>query len=186
MTISRLRHPGWLALLAVLLLGSCTFDYGADLENRELLDSIPDQSMTELRHAVIRKGKPVMVIEADRAVIFSRKNYREMEGIAFYQYDDAGTLVVEGHARKARQDIKTEDVHFEGTISLHLKSEGARLETANLSWEAASRRFTGRADSVVNIVRDDGTRLEGRGLVLDTQARRLEFNGASNGTLVTR
>lgn len=174
-----------LPLLGLLLLASCSFDYGADLEDESLLDSTPSLHMTMLHHMVVREGKTIMVIEARDVKVFDRQNRREMDDIRFFQYDGAGVLTAEGKARRAVQDIQTEDVDFQGSVEVQIRSDNSSITGAWLSWKASSKQFLGKEDELIVLQRTDGTRIEGRGMILDTLERSLSFTGGISGTIST-
>jgi hypothetical protein len=69
---------------------------------------------------------------------------------------------------------------------LNLVEDQSILSAANLSWEAEPKRFTCPPEEIVILKRGDGTRIEGKGLILSTLERSIEFTGACNGTLVSQ
>lgn len=174
------------ALLCCLTVLSCSFDYGADLDDDSLLDSTPSLHMVNLRHMVVREGKTIMVIEAGEVKVFDRQNRREMQTIRFFQYDSDGELSAEGRAVRAVQDIQTEDVTFEGTVVVDIIKDEISIEAPWLQWKSSTKQFLGKPEEQIVLNRKNGTRIEGRGMILDTLERSLSFTGGISGTITSQ
>jgi hypothetical protein len=100
------------------------------------------------------------------------------------EYDQAGTMAVEGSAGRVVFHTDTEDAEISGRVRVYSAREEAGIETEALAWQSKPRLLTAPVHDRVIISSDDGSRLEGTGFVGDFRRREIVFNGPVKGTYV--
>jgi LPS export ABC transporter protein LptC len=175
-----------LRLCAVLplfvLLGACSFDYGAGaLESNDL----PDIVMNDVEYVRVRDGDPVVRFEAELAERYESSQRMELKNFAFEQFDNHGTDVnATGRAGSASVDLESGNIVMDDGVVLSVDSEDITIETAALAWQDHERYMSGAETEEVTITRSDGTGFLGRGFFSDVRSRTWSFSGGAEGTYV--
>lgn len=168
-----------------LLLAACSFEYtdvGASPEN--LLEHLPETEFTGVTHTIVRNGRVVREIRAKHVRNFRRGGRTELEDVNYTEYDGAGNAVTIGSVVHAVYYTQREDAELAGAIRLRSESEGVRLEAESLRWVNKHRRLIGDRDEMVEIARDDGSRVSGAGLEVDARTKTVRFSRLVSGSLV--
>jgi hypothetical protein len=90
---------GALALLGLALgtaLGGCTFDYGAGAGPEQLADEIPETILTAVTHTVVRDGRVVAEIQAQRVENFPATGRAVLSGVRYAEFDGDGAMAASG------------------------------------------------------------------------------------------
>ena len=172
------------AALSASVLASCSLDYeGASLEEG-MPERLPDTVATGLVHRVVKNSRTVLELTADRAETWDAQHRTVIDGASFVEYDQAGTMAVEGSAGRVVFHTDTEDAEISGRVRVYSAREEAGIETEALAWQSKPRLLTAPVHDRVIISSDDGSRLEGTGFVGDFRRREFTFTGPVQGTYV--
>jgi len=170
-------------VLCVLLLASCSFDYGQDVELSELAKTTPDLSLVNAKHSVIRNSKVTLTMSAAQIEVYTLDNRRNLTALSFVQYDNDGKVTAEGTAGAAEQKIDSENIVFSQGIEIRMTEGDTLVRAEGLSWDATTKTFSSNSDEEILLRRGTATEIRGTGLRIDTVNRFMEFSGAVNGTL---
>ena len=172
------------AALSASVLTSCSLDYeGASLEEG-MPERLPDTVATGLVHRVVKNSRTVLELTADRAETWDAQHRTVIDGASFVEYDQAGTMAVQGSAGRVVFHTDTEDAEISGRVRVYSAREEAGIETEALAWKSEPRLLTAPVHDRVVITSDDGSRLEGTGFVGDLRRREFVFSGPVRGTYV--
>ena len=172
------------AALSASVLASCSLDYeGASLEEG-MPERLPDTVANGLVHRVVKNSRTLLELTADRAETWDAQHRTVIDGASFVEYDQAGTMAVEGRAGRVVFHTDTEDAEISGRVRVYSALEEAGIETEALAWKSKPRLLTAPAHDRVIISSDDGSRLEGTGFVGDFRRREFTFTGPVQGTYV--
>jgi len=172
------------AALSASVLASCSLDYeGASLEEG-MPERLPDTVATGLVHRVVKNSRTLLELTADRAETWDAQHRTVIDGASFVEYDQAGTMAVEGSAGRVVFHTDTEDAEISGRVRVYSALEEAGIETEALAWQSKPRLLTAPEHDRVIISSDDGSRLEGTGFVGDFRRREFVFTGPVQGTYV--
>ena len=172
------------AALSSSVLASCSLDYaGASLEEG-MSERLPDTVATALVHRVVKNSRTVLELTADRAETWDAQHRTVIDGASFVEYDQAGTMAVEGSAGRVVFHTDTEDAEISGHVRVYSALEEAGIETETLAWKSKPRLLTAPVHDRVIISSDNGSRLEGTGFVGDFRRREFVFTGPVQGTYV--
>ena len=171
-----------LVLPAVLLVASCSFDYGSNKASST--EEEPTAIFTGFVHRVVDQGTVILEIRADRAESFEKGHRTELEGVTFDQYDSKGALQATGRADSATVWTDTDNAEFRGDILLESKREKALLKAESLTWTDSTKVLEGGLERVVSVERDDGSWVSGAGFRADLRRRAFSFKESSEGKIV--
>ena len=170
------------AMLAAL--ASCSLDYDSALFDDPATGQLPDTVATDLVHRVVRNSRTSLEVTADRAETWDAQHRTVIDGASFVEYDQAGTMAVEGSAGRVVFHTDTEDAEISGRVRVYSAREEAGIETEALAWKSKPRLLTAPVHDRVIISSDNGSRLEGTGFVGDFRRREFVFTGPVQGTYV--
>ena len=177
------RSPIPIFLLAlILLLASCTFDYG-DTEGSG--SDLPDLVMQNVDYMRVRSADPLARFKAQRAERYESKGLMLLQNFTFEQYGERGEEVnAFGRAGNAEVKIDTSDVFMDNGVRIEVQSEDIIIETNQLDWKDEPRTLSSGEDEKVYIYQDNGTGFSGIGLYVDARWRKWEFKSAVAGTYI--
>jgi len=172
----------YLSLLALFLAGSCTFDYG---EGTSSNDHLPDLVMKDVEYVRVRSADPIAWFHADQAERYERQGIMKLENITFEQYNERGEETnIYGKAGNAVIQLSSADIFMDNGVIVEVKSEDIILDTYQLEWKDEDRLLSAGEGREVNIYRENGTRLTGRGFNADARRRSWGFSGSIRGTYI--
>lgn len=175
-----------LLIVAGACAAGCSFDYAAGgAAAEELLDEVPETELSGATHTVVRNGRVVAEIEARRMRNFPRRGVTELHEVRYTEFDAAGEAVTTGSADFARYQSESGDADVAGAVRLRSESQGVSLQAEALRWEEDARRLSSDSGEAVEVTRDDGSLVQGRGLEVDVRSKTVRFAEPVTGTLVT-
>ena len=172
------------AALSAAVLSSCSLDYESTLLDERAAEGLPDTVATGIVHRVVKNSRTLLELTADRAETWDAQHRTVIDGASFVEYDQAGTMAVEGSAGRVVFHTDTEDAEISGRVRVYSALEEAGIETEALAWKSKPRLLTAPAHDRVIISSDNGSRLEGTGFVGDFRRREFAFTGPVQGTYV--
>ena len=166
-----------------IVLGACSFDYTAGTAEA-LRAEIPDTVLHNVTHVVVRDGAIIAEIDSERLENFSSDQRAVLTDVAYREFDRDGNLTNHGSADRATIHTETDDAEVSGTIQLRSETEEATLSAGQLAWDDEARTLTSPAEDLVELRRDDGSQVAGRGLEIIVRRRTVRFGGRVSGTIV--
>ncbi|MDR1058455.1 MAG: LPS export ABC transporter periplasmic protein LptC [Treponema sp.] len=169
-------------ILALLLLSSCSFDYGDMGENRE---EQPDIVMKDVEYVRVRGGEPQVRFRAEGAERYENQQTMELRNFSFEQFNPKGTDVSAiGRAGSAHVELDSGNIHMDQGVRIDVESEDITIETREIRWRDKERILAAGEGEQVEILRPDGTNFLGRGFSADVRNRTWIFSGGIEGTYV--
>ena len=166
----------------IVLLGSCTFDYG---ESGSSEKELPDLIMENVEYVRVRSRDPVARFQAEYAERYERQRVMKLQNLTFEQYGERGEEInTVGRAGNASIDIETGDIFMDKGVRVEVESEDIIIETYQLEWKDEQRTLSSGREDEVNVYRDNGTSFTGIGLRADARTRTWEFSGRVGGTYI--
>jgi LPS export ABC transporter protein LptC len=166
-------------VLSLVAFGGCTFDYsGADVE-RDSDERIPQVELVDVEMVIERSNR--LRLTASRIASFPDEGYQELRDVRFSEFGPGGELRLEGRADAGRLDLDTEDVELRGNVSFYSTVEEATIESEFLYWNAEDRILSSTEDAPVVLEREDGSRVEGRGMEVDGRRNSVTFSRGVEG-----
>jgi LPS export ABC transporter protein LptC len=167
------------ALLGVLALAGCTFDYSGAQVERDEEEKIPQVELINVMMVVERDNR--LELTASRIASYPAEKYQEFTDLRFREFGPEGDLRLEGAADSGVMALDTEDVELRGEVRFFSQVEDATIESEFLFWDADARIMTGTEDGVVRLEGEDGSWVEGRGLAVDGRRNSVTFSGGVEG-----
>ena len=168
--------------LLLLLLASCSFDYGNQGGGDK---NTPDIVMENVEYVRVRSANPQARFQAERAERYEERRIMELRNFSFEQFGSHGEEVnAFGRAGSASVEIDSGDIRLDGGVRIEVESEDLAIETKRLEWKDKPRTLTGGTEDEVNVFQPDGTSFRGVGFSADARRRTWEFSGGVSGTYV--
>jgi LPS export ABC transporter protein LptC len=170
------------SLLFLLLLASCSFDYG----NQDGPDkNQPDIVMENVEYVRVRSADPQARFLAERAARYEERRIMELQNFSFEQFGNHGDDInAYGRAGSASVEIDSGDISLDNGVRIDVDSEDLAIETKRLEWKDKPRTLTGGLEEEVNVYQPDGTSFSGVGFHADARRRTWEFSGGVSGTYI--
>jgi LPS export ABC transporter protein LptC len=169
-------------ILILLLLGSCSFDYG---DTGEAAPEQPDIVMRDVEYVRVRGGDPQVRFRAEGAERYENRQTMELRNFSFEQFNPRGTDVsAMGRAGSARVELDSGNIRMDEGVRIDVESEDIIIETRELRWKDKERFLTAGEGDQVEILRSDGTNFLGRGFSADVRNKTWTFSGGIAGTYI--
>jgi len=169
-------------LLAILLCGSCSFDYG-ELNGAD--NSQPDIVMEDVEYVRIRSADPVARFYAERAERYEERRLMEIRNLSFEQFGKRGEEVnASGRAGIASVEIDSGNIRMDNGVRIDVESEDIAFETNSLEWKDKEHILSAGENEEVYVFQKSGTGFTGIGFSADTRRRTWEFSGGVSGTYI--
>jgi LPS export ABC transporter protein LptC len=169
-------------LLACLMLGACSFDYGSGPEEDT---SQPDIVMENLEYVRVRGGDPQVRFRAESAERYEETQTMNLRNFSFDQFEQRGDEInASGSAEDARVELDSGNIRMNGDVRIAVDSEDIIIETTGLDWKDKERHLSADPSAPVEILRSDGTKFTGIGFSANTRSRTWEFSGSVSGSYV--
>ena len=166
-----------------ILIAACSFDYTSGTAEA-LLAEVPDTILHNVSHVVVRDGAIIAEIDSARLENFSADQLSVLTNVTYREFDRNGNLTNHGRADRATIHTETDDAEVSGTIQLRSETQEATISAGQLVWDDDARTLTSPPQDLVELKRDDGSQVSGRGLEILVRRRTLRFAGRVDGTIV--
>ncbi|OHD17588.1 MAG: LPS export ABC transporter periplasmic protein LptC [Spirochaetes bacterium GWD1_61_31] len=164
-----------------LLLAACSLDYGSLDDDASTL---PDTIVFDFRHTVVRNGRILYKLEAEKAEKWEKEGRFAMEGVTFTEYDPHdGHIVANGHADRGSFYVETESADLSGNVFFAAPGDDITVTTGNLSWNGENRTLSSQLDTITTLS-DGASSLSGAGFAADARTRSFIFQETVNGRFV--
>ena len=179
---SPLPTPHSLLPILILLLASCSFDYGEQASSEKVL---PDIVMENVDYMRIRSSDPQARFQAERVERYEERRIMELRNFSFEQFSNRGNDVnASGRAGSASVEIDSGDIRLDEGVRIDVDTEDLAIETTWLEWKDKARSLNGGPREEVTIYQDNGTAFTGAGFYANARRRTWEFGGSVSGTYV--
>ncbi len=174
-----------IALLMTLLtlLTSCSFKFEDKLSEDENQEEIADTILFKSEIHVVQDTNTY--IKADVIEVYSKSSKQIFKQAEFKQFDDNNDATMSGTADNIILDSQNNDMEILGNIEILLVEDDTTIYGDYFRWHEDENRLDSKEEDIINISRGNGTRIQGRGLSIDTQQHILYFSGTSLGTIYT-
>jgi len=179
---SRSGAPLAATVVAALAFTGCAFDYGK--EAAVSADSIPVMSFQGLKQIGVKDGRKLYTMQSTAADVYSTKKQTRLKNFQFEEYDSEGKTASYGKADEAVIDTSTNNAEIHGQLEARDAGRGVTLKTGagGLTWTNDDRILKTSAGTTVQLTKEDGSEIDGEGLVLDLGANRIELQAGIQGT----
>ena len=160
---------------------SCSLNY-EDAVSESLDESIPTSELSGVRRVQVLGGKTKVTFEADRAVVWEKREETELYDFVFNEYDDDHEIITRGEADYLI--IKdSQNARIEGDIYGYSVRNESSIEADTLNWTDETRVLSSDDESTVTIGMDNGSVLKGKGFEADLYTNTTTFSAGIGGTL---
>ncbi len=150
----------------------------------KLLEETPKTILINFKHTIVSEGKGVVVLEAERAEVFSQEKGTFLWGLYLKEYAGDGALLIEGWAERAVWYSDNEKASISGSIYLYSYDERAGIQAEELTWEKQGKNLSSEEDELIVIKKDDGSFLQGRGFEANFREKKIHFFKGVKGSYV--
>ncbi|MDC7241501.1 MAG: LPS export ABC transporter periplasmic protein LptC [Spirochaetales bacterium] len=168
-------------IFSCIFAASCSLNYEASV-SESLDESIPTSELVGVKRVQIQGGKPKVTFEAEKAVVWEKREETELYSFVFNEFDGSNEIITRGEADYLI--IKdNQDAQIEGEIYGYSVRNEASIEADNLNWTDETRKLASDVDSTVTIQMDNGSVLKGKGFEADLYTSTTSFTSGIGGTL---
>ena len=165
--------------ILILLLASCSFDYGD--QERSNKDQ-PDLIMEDVDYVRVRSADPQARFQAERLERYEERRIMHLRNFSFEQFGNRGEDVnASGRAGSASVEIDSGDIRMDNGVRIEVDSEDLAIETLWLQWKDKERTLASGEEEKVNIYQENGTAFTGIGFHANARWRTWEFIGNVGG-----
>jgi len=169
-------------LFSVLILLSCTFDYGNEDKGE---NNLPDIVMEDVEYVRVRSRDPQARFVAERLERYEERRVIDLLNFSFEQFGNHGEDVnAFGNAGSGSVEIDSGDIRLNNTVRIEIESEDIVIETEWLEWKDNPRILSGGEEDEVIIQQQNGTIFIGLGFRADARQRTWEFSGLVEGIFI--
>jgi LPS export ABC transporter protein LptC len=178
-------NKGIFWIIIILFYGACSLDYDAAIIADDLAKEVPNSVLYSFMNTSVRKGKPVFRLQAERAEGFDSKHEIHLQGVLFEEYNNLGEVVTQGKADRAIFYTETEDAELMGNILFYSLTEETIIYGSNLSWNNEEKTLTGKPGDEVEIRKESGTTIRGKGFSCLFKEKRFIFKEQVSGYYIS-
>ncbi len=171
-------------LIILVLLFSCSIDYGDSILPDKMMDDIPDNILYNFLYTESSNGNRNFSIYAEKAEIFNTRKQTVLTEVVFQQYDSAGAVITEGKADKCLIFTETNDAELTGNLIIYSSGEEAEIATSYLFWNNGDKTLTGKQDRTITIRKDSGTVISGSDFSADMKTKSYNLGNGVSGKYV--
>jgi hypothetical protein len=181
-------HYPLLLLISLVLcwisLFGCSFNYDESMVADEISREVPDLVLYGLAQTRVEYGKPRYTVFAEKASSYGEKKELVLEDILFREYNEEGEVITEGEAEELTFFTESEDAELAGSVDFYSSREEAALRGDRFYWNDEARTLRGGDETEVELLREDGSSVRGRGFMVDFSNLSLKFSQYVSGVFV--
>ncbi len=167
--------------LIIMLMISCSIDYGETVESEEIGTNIPDTIIDNFSYTSVDNGNTVFRISAGTAENYSIKKETVLTGVVFREYKPDGEIISEGKSEKGVIYTESDNAELTGSILIYSTINETEISADYLYWNDSEKTLSGSTNGYVKMIRDSGTEISGSGFSGDIQTRVFTFERDVNG-----
>ncbi len=160
----------------------CSLDYSEGELSESMDREIPRSELETFVHTRVTRGQPRFVLGAHRARIYDDPDETLLEKAVFKEYGENGELLSQGKADRIVFQNSSEDARMTGDILVYSAREETRIAAQEILWDSDKKQLTSGGETLVSLLQNDGTKLEGRGFKADFRYNTFEFSQGVEGT----
>ena len=168
----------------LFVFAGCSLDYSGTRMPEDLSEMVPETVFIDFTQVQVEDGAIQSRLEARKAENYTRKKEMVLENVRFEEYGDDEELITVGNADRAVLHTDTDDAELSGNIRFYSLEENTTIEASNLYWNAKEETLQGGQDDTVTVIKDDGSRMEGKGFRTDFTLREIVFSNGVTGIYV--
>ena len=182
--MKRSALAAFVALPILLYLAGCSLDYDSVLPGDGQPDSIPSIALYEAQFIIVRTSGSRLEVTAGTIELFSKRDFQVFTDASFVELDSDETLVNRGTADQVVYFYNSGNVELKGNVEFYSSEQQATIFAENIIWKDEERTLTSGADDRIEVIKESGDRLSGRGLHADMRRRTIELAEEVNGSLI--
>ncbi len=175
-----MRIPALGALLAMLL-SACSLDYSKGQMSETMDKEVPHTVLNNFIHTRVSRGTPLFILSAEQASVFEEPNQTILKNAVFREFSEEGELLTQGKAERIVFQNNSEDARLSGEILVYSAREEARITAREIQWKKEKKQLTSGGQTLVSLLQNDGSRIEGRGFKADFRYNTFEFSQGVEG-----
>ncbi|MBN2441607.1 MAG: LPS export ABC transporter periplasmic protein LptC [Spirochaetales bacterium] len=175
----------FILIFMILLVVSCSLDYSSANVADDLSERIPETIFINFSQVQVKAGKITNKLEATRAESYTKKKEMVLENVQFLEYDESEEVITEGKADRAILYTETDDADMFGNIFFYSHTEKTAIYADTLFWKDKEQKLLAEPDEIVNLKKDDGSFLNGKGFSTDFRLREIIFTKSVRGSYTT-
>lgn len=167
-------------ILTVFL--SCSFNYQDEALTGE---DAPEMILRNANAARYDNAEKSVVFSADILEIYDADRVWAAETVRFTEYADNGNTAaaLEGVAGLLLIDEKESVYSLGGGTDFFIREDGLRVIASDLQWQTKLHQLYGPENGTVQLIRDDGSSVQGTGFHADTLRRSYLFKHNFSGVI---
>jgi len=162
----------------------CSFNYEEGMVAEEISGEVPDVVLYGLAQTRVEYGKPRYTVFAEKASSYGEKKELVLENILFREYNEEGVIITEGEAEELTFFSESENAELSGEVDFYSSREEAALRGNRFYWTNEERTLRGGDETEVELLREDGSSVKGKGFEVDFSNLSLRFSESVSGVLV--
>lgn len=164
-----------------LFFWGCTIDYDEE-EDVKKSDKIPDSEMDNFHLVKMKNNKPNTEVFATKAEIYNNQDKTILHSIEFNEYDSNGKkIVTKGKVKKVEYFNDSKNASLTGGIKFYSEEDDIEIIGDNLTWNDENKEIESSIDSVINIKKGDGTKVDGYGFKANIKESTFSFQKGISG-----
>ena len=158
-----------------ILFFSCQVERKSEQKSSE---EYPDIVLNGYTHNVYSNGKKLLVLIAEKAEFWTKKNEITMEKIDMEMYED-NKIVSRGKAGKGTIDQKTRNGHFYDQVHLESMEHETEVDSETMDWKNKENLLV--TDEKVFVKKADGSTVIAKGMEANVNLERVTFKEEVSG-----
>lgn len=151
-------------LVTTLFLLGCTIDYNEESEDIKKSDTIPDSVMRNFKLIQIKNNSPHTEVISSLTEIYDSQNRTVLHDVIFTEYNTTtNKLTTHGKADTIEYFNDTEDAKLSGDLNFISKKDDIEMTGEYLYWDKEEKSILSSSDSLIKVVKDDGSEIQGFG-----------------------
>lgn len=168
-------------LIAALLMVGCTIDYD-DEKDVKKSDKIPDSVMVNFHLVKMKNNKPSTEVYATKAEIYNNQDLTVLHSIEFNEYNQKGTKVItKGEVKKVEYYNDSKNALLSGGIKFYSEEDDIEIIGDNLSWNDENKEIESKIDSLIQVKKGDGSKVDGYGFKANIKDSTFSFQEGITG-----
>lgn len=167
-----------------LVFSGCSFDYSKAVSSDDLAEMIPETILSNISQFKVKNGRIVNHIEADKTESYGKRNQTVITNLHFSELNEFSEAVTEGWSDSAILHTDTEDTEMQGNIYFYSSTEKTGIYANTLYWNKGDDTLNSDVDETVTVVKEDGSRVNGKGFKTDFSLKEITFSGKVTGTYI--
>jgi len=165
----------FLLFASILVIVSCSMDYG-DIQNTNTIgDNIPDSIIKDFLYTSVDNGSTVFRIYAEVSENYSQKSETNLKKVVFQELNKQNKIITEGTAENGIIHTESNNAELSGSIIIYSTKNEAEITSNYLYWNDGDKTLSGSTNGKVKVTKDSGTEISGEGFTGDMKTKTFSF-----------